>query len=139
MKNIGAIGSLYVPVLRSRRVGGTALFEVLDDAAIALAAPSPAGAVEIHGLLGLQEAAGDAGADRAARSHADSMLAGLAGLQQALLSGSDGAAALARLAEMGRRAPPAADPRLRALVGAISLRAAVELARRSAPGIAAQK
>jgi hypothetical protein len=50
-------------------------------------------------------------------------------LQLGLLGG-DGGEALPRLADLVRTLPPAADPRLEAVLRAVALRARVELARR---------
>jgi len=113
-----------------RRVAASRAFALPEDAPAAGEA-AVAGPAALHGLLALQEAAGEApGAeaqDRAARHQGDAAMRDLTALQIALLSGRPAAAAhLAALASAG---PQAADPGLAAVLGAIRLRAAVELAR----------
>ena len=81
-------------------------------------------------MLSLQEFGGDAAADREASRHGQDMLSALAELQRALLGGVDTVETMQRLAELATAVPRAADPRLAALVSAISIRVRVELARR---------
>lgn len=106
------------------------------------AASALAPAAALAGLLALQEAGPEAVRDRAARRHGRAMLAALAGVQLALLAGADGgdgtgsggtapaAAALERLATLLDGMPPAEDPALAAVLGAVALRCRIELARR---------
>ena len=93
--------------------------------------PAPALAVSMPSLLRLQEAQGDAVSDRDARRHADEMLDALRDMQGALLAGARGAG-LERVAQLARRAPEAADPRLQAVQRALLVRVAVEQARAAA-------
>jgi len=86
--------------------------------------------ISLAGLLALQEEVGGGQArDREARRRGRDLLAELAALQRALLSGPPGAERLARLADLAAAVPEAADPRLREAVNAIALRARVEAAR----------
>jgi hypothetical protein len=93
------------------------------------AAAAPA-ATSLGSMLALQEASGEAVADREARRHGNDMLAALAELQRALLGGGDDGVAPQRLADLAAAVPPASDPRLAALISAIVLRVRVEMARR---------
>ena len=85
----------------------------------------------LDGLLALQETMDAEVSDREARRHGQAMLAALAALQRALLADGGQAEALAHLAGLAAATPLAADPVLRATVGAIALRAQVELAKRT--------
>lgn len=117
-----------------RRLGSVAGFAVPADGVADAPQAAPVAASGLDGLLALQEAEGAVMADRAARQHADQLMAGLGRLQRALLGdGAGSAAALADLAALSRHAPRAADPRLAMLVRAVSVRAAVEIARRAPP------
>jgi hypothetical protein len=89
---------------------------------------SPAAA--LTSLLTLQELGGETVEDRESRRHGQTMLAVLAELQRALLTGCDAVAALDRLADLLGAVPRATDRRLAAMVSAIVVRARVELARR---------
>ena len=97
------------------------------------AAAAEAPAVMLGGLLALLAEESDEASDREARRHGHDLLAELAALQRALLS--DDAAEgvqidqLHRLAKLAAGVPAAADPRLREVLEAITLRARVELAR----------
>lgn len=99
------------------------------------AAPAPGAAepVVLGAMLALQEEESGAARDRQARRHGQAMLEELAMLQCNMLGGTvesgPSAAALVRLAALAEAVPEAADPRLSALIGAIVLRARVELAR----------
>lgn len=130
---------------RNRAAGG---FRVPSDprAADAPDAPTPADATPVfaafmEGLLGLQEEAAEApsmaGArDREARRHGQALLSALAEMQLTLVGQGDAPATLAslsaRLSGLSAAIPLAADPRLRAIVAAIALRARLELARHRA-------
>lgn len=113
-----------------RRVGVPGAF-ALPGEAQAPADPAPAGVAGLSGLLALQEAgdtaAADAAQDGAARRHGEAVMDDLKAMQLALLSGRD--ADLSGLAARAGAGPQAADPRLAAVIGAIRLRASVELAR----------
>jgi hypothetical protein len=97
------------------------------------AAAEEAPAVMLAGLLALQAEDSDEPRDREARRHGQDMLAELTGLQRVLLAdGADGGVPvdqLRRLARLAADVPAAADPRLRDVMEAITLRARVELAR----------
>ncbi len=113
-----------------RRIGTHGAF-VLPEEAQASAEAAPTGVAGLSGLLALQEA-GDTAAtaaaqDRAARRHGEAVMDDLKAVQLALLSGR--AADLSGLAARAGAGPQAADPRLAAVIGAIRLRASVELAR----------
>lgn len=113
-----------------RRVAAPGAFNVPKEAQAPTEA-APAGAAALSGLLALQEAvetsAAAAAQDRAAQRHGEAVIGDLAALQLALLSGRPASAA--RLAAQAGAGPQAADPRLAAVLGAIRLRAEVELAR----------
>ena len=116
--------------LSRRRTGAAGAF-ALPEEAQAPAESAPASAAALSGLLALQEAvdttATTAAQDRAAHRHGEAMMQDLADLQLALLSGRPGD--LAGMAARAGSGPQAADPRLAAVLGAIRLRASVELAR----------
>ncbi len=122
----GITGTKLPPPVRSRsRASGTFGFYLPESTAEAASGAAP---VTMPGLLALQEAGQDAGRDRDARRHGEAMLTSLADLQRALLGGAD-RGALQSLADLARRAPPAADPRLAGVQRALLLRVEVELAR----------
>ena len=100
-------------------------------------AHAAAAAAPVLGLLAMQEAAGADAADHAARAQGEALVAELGALQLALLSGA-AAPGGGRLASLARSPATAADPRLAAVLGALRLRAEVELAR-AALGAAAQQ
>ena len=137
MSIVAPFGPLAPAAARPRRLTGLGQFHVPDDAELpaastgAAAAAAPAG---LHTLLALQEADADAVQDRAAQRHAGSMLNEMAALQRALLRGDRAGlqTVTARLADVGRHIPAAADPRLAAVVRAIAMRAAIEAARNDA-------
>ncbi len=101
------------------------------DAGFALVSPSPGArvaagfalpAVAVEDALAERERRRHDG--RAARRQADSLLAALASVQQAMLRGSE-AEAVAALEALAAEPPPPADPPLAALLGEIRLRARV--------------
>ncbi len=94
-------------------------------------APSPiarAAPVGAALMLALQEDVTAGTGDREARQHAHQLLAALADLQRALLSGGGGDA-LQRLSLLAEQASQATDPTLRQVVASIRLRARLELGR----------
>jgi hypothetical protein len=100
------------------------------------ASTAPAGdvpAVLLGGLLALLVEDSDAATDREARRHGHDLLAEMAALQRALLADNAEAGVpadqLRRLAGLAATVPAAADPRLREVLEAITLRARVEVAR----------
>lgn len=98
------------------------------DAATGPAPPPPASPLD--GVLALQEQETDAPRNRQARRHGQALIEALAALQHSLLDGSDNRAKLEHLAMLAQTCPDAADPALTAILGALALRARVELARR---------
>jgi len=114
----------------SRRTGGSgfALPEA-DEAPTA----APLESVTPFGLLGLQLERTPAERDAAAERRGQGLMRELQGLQLALLSGVPDPASLARVALLSE-GETGADPALREIIAAISLRARVELARQAAPG-----
>jgi hypothetical protein len=122
-------------ITKTERIGRRAAspgagFSVPAEARADAAAPSPAAAeVSLGGLLALQEGELDTVQDRAARRHGRDLLDAMASLQHALLRGPPSPADARQLAALAAAIPPAADPRLRQVLEAIGLRAAVELAR----------
>ncbi len=138
MSIIVALGQPAFALSRLRRPAGLGGFHIEEDAAqhASAAAPAPAAApTSLHGLLALQEADADAVQDRAAQRHAGSMLAELSAIQRALLQDNPAgtSAALARLSGLTRDGTAALDPRLAAVIRAITMRAAVEAPRRQYP------
>ncbi|MCW8307552.1 flagellar assembly protein FliX [Acidiphilium sp. PA] len=81
------------------------------------------------GLIALQEDTCPQHRDRTARRGGESVLGALDAIQIATLNG-DGGAALAALSDAVATMTEPADPVLRQIIGAIRLRAKVELARR---------
>ena len=131
MDGIGRVGRLGGPIATNKARPSGALFSVEGGAGKAAGPAAATAPAALDGLLALQEREGDWLRDRPARRHAEALLDELAALQRAVLAGEDDPATLARLASLSRAAPAAADPRLRAVLRAASLRAAVELARRT--------
>ena len=125
---------------RNRATGGFVLPSQTraTDAPAMTDTSTPVFAAFMDGLLGLQEQAPDAPSapavrDREARRHGQALLSVLAEMQLSLIGSRDGPGSLALLSErlsgLAEAIPVAADPRLRAIIGAITLRARVELAR----------
>ncbi|MGH7152695.1 MAG: flagellar assembly protein FliX [Acetobacteraceae bacterium] len=112
-----------------RTRGGFALLEPAasraDDAA-AVVAVAPA---SLGGMLTLQEIDDEPPRDRAARRHGQAILGALSSLQRAVLTTQLDSDALDRLVRLLESAPEPDDPRLRSLLGAVLLRAHVELAK----------
>jgi hypothetical protein len=134
MTTIGPVGPAGAP-RPTRRAGTTNRtdFAMPADAESAAAATDQAAAASAPAVLGsmlaLQEFGGEQVQDRAARRRGQDLLGLLSELQRAMLAGADGAAVLARLAELAVDLPAAADERLTVMLSAIVLRARVELAR----------
>jgi hypothetical protein len=115
---------------QGRAAAGFSVPATARGTSAAAAAETPA--VMLAGLLALQsEDAGEA-QDREARRHGRDLLAELAALQRALLADDAELGVpidqLYRLARLAAAVPAAADPRLREVLDAITLRARVELA-----------
>jgi len=128
-----SVGASRLPVtvqVRGRRIGGFTGFLIPESGdAVPTGALAPPASVGLHGLLVLQEAEAGAVQDRAAERHAESLLNALGLLQRGLLGGGTASVALDRLATMAQAGPTACDPRLAAVVRAVTLRAAIEAAR----------
>ncbi len=127
MTRISGAGAPAAPD-RASRAAPSRGFAVPDPPAPAAEGVFAAAAMSA-GLLALQSDEAGASQDRAARRHGRGLLAALAGLQRAMLDGPVGPGSLAALADQLADIPQAADPRLRAVLHAIALRARVELAR----------
>jgi hypothetical protein len=126
MTSIAGLGPA-IPPARIAGASPSSGFAVPEPPAPSTAATPDIGAAA---LLSLQQDEVGEAQDREARRHGHSLLAALAAVQRALLADAPGAEALDALAGLAAAAPAAADPRLRAVLDAISLRARVELARR---------
>lgn len=132
MSIIAALAQSTPTAMRTRRLAGPGRFQIEGDAApdasAAVAAPAPVG---LHALLALQEAEANDVQDRAARRHAESMLAELSAMQRTLLQADAAgmATSLTRLSGLARDGAVALDPHLAAIVQAIAMRAAIEAAR----------
>jgi len=112
------------------RGGAFSVPEGAAGGAVGAAEAEEVAEASLAGLLSLQEESGAGEVrDRAARRRGRDLLAELAGLQRDLLAGGPDEARLARLAGLAAAVPEAADPRLRAALGAIVLRVRVEAAR----------
>ncbi len=129
----GVDGVGLARVTASRVWGGSRAssgFAVPDDDARPEAPQSIAAPVALGGLLGLQETMEDPDGDAPARQQADRLLTELASLQRTLLGGGDPIAVLGRLDGMLGSVPATGSPVLLALLGAVRMRARVELTRR---------
>jgi len=123
--------SFIAPSARPAARPPAAEFRVPNNATAPHAADQTAAATpaSLGSLLGLQEfAAGEQ--ERQALRHGHALLAKLSRLQQAILSGQGDSAALAELAGLAATPLETGDPRLRALIGSVLLRAKIELAKR---------
>lgn len=135
MSGVGRVGGATPLARVGARAGAAGSgFTVRPEAGAAGAPPvlASVGIGALDGLLALQETMDAEVTDREARRHGQAMLAALAALQRALLADGGQDEALAHLAGLAATTPLAADPALRAAVGAIALRAQVELAKRAA-------
>ena len=124
---IKGLGNVAAPASPKVRVGQGTAFTLGTGSPAAAAALSAA--APLDGLLLLQEMEEAPDRDRRARKHGRAVLDGLARLQAALLGGEPDPVALRTLGALLEQAPEAADPALRDMLGAITLRAEVELAR----------
>jgi hypothetical protein len=91
---------------------------------------SSTASIGLEGMLALQSVNEADERDRAARKRGFAMIAGLASLQRAMLSGADAASVLRTLDEISKDGVAVDDPRLEAILRAVVLRSRVELARR---------
>jgi hypothetical protein len=137
--SIVPIGGKFGPAAtRSPRGSAGVGFRVPQGEAEAVSRGAQAGAagpVDLAAMLSLQDVDPPQERDRRARRQGEGLLAALARLQQALLSGAGEGGALAELALLSSQVEIAATPALREAVAAIRLRAAVELARADAEAV----
>ena len=124
---VKGVGPVAVPAGTARAGAGRGGFAVPAGAAPGVAVAS--GVAALDGLLLLQEVEDAPERDRRARKHGRAMLDALSRLQLGLLDAECGANALASLSALADHCPEAADPGLRDVLNAVSLRAQVELAR----------
>ena len=120
-----------VPTGRTMKLAaGAGAFRLNETSASGGATPATATTdVSLAGLLALQaDEAGEA-RDRSARRRGRELLDALAALQRAMLAGEIGPDQLNELFALVVDVPDAADPRLRAAMEDVVLRARVELAR----------
>ncbi|MFL1461374.1 flagellar assembly protein FliX [Roseococcus sp. DSY-14] len=115
-------------VARARRAGG---FHLPADAAAA--AGGVAGTAGVGALFAMQEALTPRERDDAAQRRGQALLEEMEALRRDLLRGAMPAARLSRLAVLAE-GEAGADPALREVVEALSLRARVELERHRIPG-----
>ncbi len=101
---------------------------VQNDASEAVAVPAQASTATAAAAHNAASAYEPAARDQHAKHHGEATLRALASAQAALLGGSPDAARQS-LAALADNPPVAADPRLNAVLRAIAVRAAVELAR----------
>ncbi len=119
----------------ARRAGAERGFRIKGEGARQPGPAVGAPAVSLGPLLALQEVGSEgqeemeARQDRQARTQGEAMLDELGGMQLALLGGA--APEAGRLAALAKRQAGAADPGLDAVLRAVRLRAAVEIARRA--------
>jgi hypothetical protein len=122
---IGAINGSPAAPRRAARAGAFTLPDEAPTAATTAAAPAAS-------LLTLQDTAAVTPDPARARRRASAALDDLRGLQLELLDGTMDPARLARLAALTEGLEAAVDPALRDVLGAVALRARLELARRRA-------
>jgi hypothetical protein len=110
---------------RGRSAGGFTLDCTVAQRA---GASCPAGAPAAAGLFALQEDSGETPRDRAARRRGGAVLAALSALQAGVLAG-DPSAGAGHLAELLDDVPAPETPALATALGAVLLRARIELLR----------
>jgi hypothetical protein len=132
MVSVGRVSSPAIQTAGARRVAGGSGFAVSTPGTSGATGPAATSATSMDGMLMLQQQVEDgATRDRQARKHGKAMLEGLAALQRELLDGDVDPGTLERLGALTEHCPEAADPGLRATLGAVSLRVQVEIARRA--------
>ncbi len=129
MEVIRGVGPTAGPAGTTRQARGASGFRVPQARTMAAGRASGVEAVELAGMLVLQELPDRDAVDREARRRGQDLLAALAEMQQAILGAGEGDAA--RLEQLAATVPVAGDPGLRAVVAAIALRARIEAARLS--------
>lgn len=127
VQGVGRAGAVDWSAARPAARGGG--FSVTARPAAAAGTLAATAEVALGAMLAMQETEGAAVRDRAARRRGQDMLAELAALQRALLAGGADESGLGRLASLAAQVPEAADPALREVVAAVTLRVRVELAR----------
>ncbi|HTW29397.1 MAG TPA: flagellar assembly protein FliX [Acetobacteraceae bacterium] len=130
MLMVSGLAPAAAPSRTARRPGIGGFSVALDAPPEGSPVAGPA-AMALDTLLTLQQDDAASSRDGRARRHGQSLLEELAALQRALLEGGADAGGLERLAALTASVPDAADPRLRAVMQAVVLRARVELARRA--------
>lgn len=125
IRGAAAAGATGGGVRQARASGG---FAVPRARSAAVGPAAAAGEVGLAGMLALQELPDAELADREARRRGRELLAALEEMQRGLLG--LGGCDPARLAGLAQGVPEAADAELRTVVGAITLRARIEAARR---------
>jgi hypothetical protein len=132
MVGVGRVSGPSVPAGGARRVAGSSGFAVSTPTTGGATGPAATQATSMDSMLMLQQQVEDGTTrDRQARKHGKAMLEGLATLQRELLDGDVDPGTLERLSALTEHCPEAADPGLRATIGAVSLRVQVEIARRA--------
>ncbi len=126
---LGSVG----PAAAGRRAGQGTGFHLPDAASSTeTTAATATEHIDLGGLLAVQETGTETVRDRAARRQGRQMLDLLRALQCAALAngGADDPATLQNLADLASPEPTADDPALIAVMQAIRVRVAVEMARR---------
>jgi hypothetical protein len=129
MSGVRGVGTAAVAGRSGRAAATQGGFSVPTGGTSATGSAGAATPVSLAGLLALQEAGGDAVADREARKRGHDLLTELSALQRDLLDGPPDSAQLQRLEGLLEAIPAAADPHLRAVVDQITLRVRIELVR----------
>ena len=131
MVNVSGINGPSAAIAAPRRQAAAGAGFAVSGGGAAVGGPAAAApAAALDSLLQLQEFEDATGRDRKAKRHGQALLQGLAELQRLLLGEGGLEDALGRLATLVETCPEASDPALAGLVGSITLRARVELARR---------
>jgi Class II flagellar assembly regulator len=130
MDGIRSVAGPADPVQTRRKSAGSSFAVPLGQTDASLGAGEVTRA-EVGGLLLLQEHDVPEHRNRAARRRCDDLLHVLGELQLAMLAAGEEPELVARLAALAAGLPQAADPTLAALARMISLRATIEVARRT--------
>jgi hypothetical protein len=130
MVNVSGIGRPPPATAPRRTAAGSAGFAVSEQQAATGPAAAATAAAALDGLLQFQEVEDAPARDRQARRHGQALLRELGELQRLLLEDGPIDESLGRLAALVETWPEAADPALAGVVGAVALRARIELARR---------
>ncbi len=131
MVNVFGIGLAQPAAAAPRRQPASgSSFAVAREGASVAGPAATAPTAGLDALLQLQEFEDGTARDRQAKRHGQSLLRALAELQRLLLGDGPLEEALGQLSTLVDTCPEAADPALAGLVGSITLRARIELARR---------